>query len=411
MRIWVPVLALAAAAAMSQAPSIPDAGPPGGIPPADSSLTGDVQPVEAPVAALMTGISASDAPNDAGGAVEITWQIPPDGIRPDSILITRSSGGGAPEDAAWVQAMELYYLDEGLDDGVEYSYVLTGSLGGVSGEPSAPVAATPSAQWLHSMRTGMLVITMLLTAVIFWFIEQGKRGRNLYIREIAGLSAVDDAVGRATEMGRSVLYIPGIMGMDDIQTIASMIILGRVAGKTAEYGAGLQVPVCNSVVMSVGQEIVKEAYLSAGRPDAYKRDSVFYLTDDQFGYAAGVDGIMVRQRPAAVFMLGTFYAESLILAETGKSVGAIQIAGTAMPSQLPFFIAACDYTLIGEELFAASAYLSREPKLLGSLKGQDAAKFIIILMIVIGVLTATVATWWAPAGRVADFLRFVAHVE
>ena len=46
--------------------------------------------------------------------------------------------------------------------------------------------------------------------------------------------------------------------------------------------------------------------------------------------------------------------ESLILAETGNTIGAIQVAGTAMPAQLPFFVAACDYTLIGEEFFAAS---------------------------------------------------------
>ena len=80
---------------------------------------------------------------------------------------------------------------------------------------------------------------------------------------------------------------------------------------------------------------------------------------------------MLREKPAAIFLQGTFYAESLILAETGNSVGAIQIAGTDSEHQLPFFIAACDYTLIGEELYAASAYLSREPMLLGSLRGQD----------------------------------------
>ena len=45
---------------------------------------------------------------------------------------------------------------------------------------------------------------------------------------------------------------------------------------------------------------------------------------------------------------------------------------------------------MGEELYAASAYLSREPKLLGSLKGQDAGKAIIIAAIVLGALLATV---------------------
>jgi len=88
--------------------------------------------------------------------------------------------------------------------------------------------------------------------------------------------------------------------------------------------------------------------------------------------------------------MGAFYAESLILAETGNSIGAIQIAGTAMPAQLPFFVAACDYTLIGEELFAASAYLSKEPKLLGSLKGQDLGKAIILLAILVGIVMTSI---------------------
>ena len=107
---------------------------------------------------------------------------------------------------------------------------------------------------------------------------------------------------------------------------------------------------------------------------------------------------MLREKPAANFYLGTFYAESLILAETGHGIGAIQIAGTAMPSQLPFFIAACDYTLIGEELFAASAYLSREPRLLGSLLGQDWGKVIILFFILVGVITAFLAQLGVEVG-------------
>jgi hypothetical protein len=116
---------------------------------------------------------------------------------------------------------------------------------------------------------------------------------------------------------------------------------------------------------------------------------VYYLTDDQFGYAAALDGIMVREKPATIFMQGSFYAESLVLAETGNSVGAIQIAGTAQASQLPFFVAACDYTLIGEELFVAGAYLSKEPRQLGSLKGQDMGKAIILVLLLVGIVIQT----------------------
>ncbi|HOP27842.1 MAG TPA: hypothetical protein PKX02_11680 [Candidatus Sabulitectum sp.] len=360
---------------------------------------------------LIECFTAQDAPNDAGGGIDLVWTLSLDAVPPDSIVLERKDGDGGWHSIAALAPLSGRKTDNELENGVEYSYRLVPYYGGIAQEPSAEVSAVPGKQWIHSGRVGMLVILTLICIIIMYFIEQGKRGKELFIRRIAGLTAVEDAVGRATEMGRPVLYIPGIMDMDDIQTIASMVILGRVAARTAEYGSPLVVPTCRSVVMSVAQEVVKASYIQAGRPDAFIKENISYLTDDQFGYAAGVDGIMVRERPAAIFMLGTFYAESLILAETGRSVGAIQIAGTAMPSQIPFFVAACDYTLIGEELFAASAYLSKEPKLLGSLRGQDVAKLFFMVVITLGVIAATVGEAWEPAARVAEFLRTITNVE
>lgn len=243
--------------------------------------------------------------------------------------------------------------------------------------------------WFRNERLAMLLYVFLLSFFILYYIRRAQRGEKLFIRRIAGLSALDDAVGRATEMGKPVIFVSGIMDVDEIQTLAGLNILGYVAKKTAEYDTDLWVPCCRSMVLSTAQEVVRESYTSAGRPDAYNPDKIIYLTEDQFGFVAGVSGMMVREKPAATFYLGCFYAESLLLAEAGNSVGAIQIAGTAMPSQLPFFVAACDYTLIGEELFAASAYLSGEPKLLGSLKGQDVGKGLVIASLIVGCILET----------------------
>ena len=98
---------------------------------------------------------------------------------------------------------------------------------------------------------------------------------------------------------------------------------------------------------------------------------------------------MLREQPAANFFMGAYYAESLLLAEPGAATGAIQIAGTDSDHQLPFFITSCDYTLIGEELYAASAYLSREPVLVGTLRGQDIGKGVFLGAIVVGTLLVT----------------------
>ena len=246
-----------------------------------------------------------------------------------------------------------------------------------------------SQSWFNPNRLNMLIFLIFFFAVIIYFIQRAKKGKSLFIRRIAGLDAIEEAVGRATEMGRPVLFIPGIEDINQIQTVAAMIILGNVAKMVASYDTPLFVPICRPFVVPVAEERVKEGYAAAGRPDAYNRDNVRYISDEQFAYAAGVQGIMLRDRPAANLLFGSFFAESLMLAETGFLTGAIQVAGTANIHQLPFFVVACDYTIIGEELFATSAYLSKEPKLLGGLKGSDLAKAIIIGILALGAILET----------------------
>jgi hypothetical protein len=224
------------------------------------------------------------------------------------------------------------------------------------------------------------IFLLSISYIFLYYINSAKKGKikEVFIRRIPALNYIDEAVGRSTELGKPILYIPGIMDIDNIQTIASLSLLSYIAQKSALYETDLIMPVSRSVVMTVAQEVVKEAYLKVGRSDLYRADRIFYLTDDQFGYAAAVDGMISRERPGAIFLIGAFYAESLILAETGFSAGAIQIAGTAMITQLPFFIAACDYVLIGEELFAASAYLSTDIIDKITLKTQDISKAIVM---------------------------------
>ena len=284
-----------------------------------------------------------------------------------------------------------------LDPAGSYTFIVYSVASGPDGRPvrseasAASGAVVPAAAVLNVYRLPLLIILVALCGVVLLFILLARRGMPLKIRTIAGLAAVDEAVGRATEMGRPMLYINGIQDMDDLQTVAGVTVLGRVAKTAAEYDAKIEVPTSRSLVMSAARETVQASYLTAGRSDSYNPDLIYYVTDEQFGFTAYVSGLIVRDRPAACFYMGAFFAESLILAETGNSVGAIQIAGTAMPSQLPFFVAACDYTLIGEEFFAASAYLSGQPDQLGSLKGQDLGKILVGVALIVLVGLATIA--------------------
>lgn len=254
-----------------------------------------------------------------------------------------------------------------------------------SGGPTRPLAklidVTKINVLVGSLVYGLIVVLSIATA----------RRRELYVRPIAGLQAVDDAIGRATEMGQPLLYVSGLVGVSSISTIASMLILGHLARRTAAYDTPVLVPCNDALVMAAEREIVREAYLEAGRPDAFRPEDIFFVTESQFGYVAAVDGMILRERPAACFYMGYFFAEALVLAETGNIAGCVQIAGTDADTQLPFFITTCDYTLMGEELYAAGAYLSRHPLLVAQLKGQDIGKTLLAALLVVGVALATLA--------------------
>ncbi|MDD2211001.1 MAG: hypothetical protein PHN71_06725 [Candidatus Cloacimonetes bacterium] len=247
----------------------------------------------------------------------------------------------------------------------------------------------PISNWFDNNKWVTLFATLLFVIIVVVFVNFAKHGKDLYIRPIAGLQEIDIAIGRATEMGRPMLYCMGNGSISDVATIASMGILGLVARRAAEYDTKLIVPCYDYIIMPIAQEIVREAHYAVGRPDTYDRNNVFYLTNVQFAYVAGVNGIMIRERMATNFFLGYFAAEALLMTETGNTVGAVQIAGTDAVTQIPFFITTCDYTLIGEELYAASAYLNREPMLLGTLKAQDYFKLFILLIMIVGAILSS----------------------
>ena len=360
-----------------------------------SAVPGDCQ------AALMV----SDTPDDWGTSLTLLWDEPAFSVRGYEVWRLNVRDGPSPRftptdsidasaalaAAGWERVGDAdpedsMLIDSGLNPDSSYSYILlagtqtTKEVWGPT-EPQAPVR-----QWLRYARTNILVVVLMFMGTVVLLVEWARRGAKLFIRRIAGLEAVEEAVGRATEMGRPILYVPGLDPMDEVATVAAVNILGQVAKTAGKYETKLVVPNRDPIVMAVAQQVVRESYSTVGKPHLYQEENVFYVTFSQFGFAAAVAGLMIREKPATNFFIGRFYAESLVLAETGNATGAIQIAGTDSDAQLPFFISACDYTLIGEELYAGSVYLSREPLLLGALKAQDYAKAIIIAAIGAGIV-------------------------
>ena len=356
-------------------------------PEAVSDSTSDLGPA-AP--APPSGLTWADVANDAGRGLDLAWKASPDdtpgrGIVTGYYLDRSPSPAGPWTTVDSTVAGTFAKTDQSVRRDVDYFYRVTAAgPGGLTPALSVTGPCRATSQWINQTRWSVLVSVVMFFAFVLYFIQSAQSGVMPFVRRIPGIDAIEEAIGRATEMGRPVLYVPGILDIDEIQTVAGLVILESVARLTAKYETPITVPVTYPIPFTIAQEMVKSGYLHAGRPDAYDPNSVRFVSPEQFAYTAAVGGIMLRDRPAAHIFMGAFYAESLLLAETGFSTGAIQVAGTANVHQLPFFVVACDYTLIGEELFAASAYLSKEPKLVGGLKGADLMKIAIIAAVLVG---------------------------
>ena len=232
--------------------------------------------------------------------------------------------------------------------------------------------------------TGWIGIAFTLLLVFFILYNIRRAGqKDIYIRKIPGLNAIDEAVGRATEMGRPVLMVPGLGELNAI-SVQALRIFAYVARTAVRFSNPIRLCCSQAPVFAVAQEIIRDVYQQEGYPERFDDETVQFLSDRQFAFAAAVSGKILREKAAATFFMGEFFAESLIFAETANSIGAIQVASSTENTQTPFFIAACDYVLIGEEFYAASAYLTREPVLVGSLVGQDWCKLAILASILLG---------------------------
>jgi hypothetical protein len=339
---------------------------------------------------------AYDTPNDAGRSITLTlpsarsedtrFRVSYASTTIGPFELLQEIAGDPHRDSPHTIKVTELPLPDGttfpVEDGQTWYFKVTTTAGSAMTIGGAlPAAASPN--YFNTDHTANFALVLLFSALLFASIAMARR-QDISIRRLAGLDALDEALGRATEMGRSVLFIHGLQEINSASTIAAVNVLGQVARKAAEFDTQLKVANRYPMTMSVSQEVVRESYLEVGRSDAYNQDNIFLAAADQFSYAAALEGYMMREEPAANIMMGYFYAESLLLTETGSRTGAIQIAGSDAYTQLPFFVTTCDYTLMGEELYAASAYLSRDARLLGSIKAQDLAKAAIILLIVTG---------------------------
>ncbi|MCJ7619254.1 MAG: hypothetical protein MUP64_03440 [Anaerolineae bacterium] len=220
-----------------------------------------------------------------------------------------------------------------------------------------------------------------------------ERGRPP-LRSIPGYAELQEYLGEATESGRSAHVSMGTGGIGTgatAESLAGLNVLEHVAGQAAATGLDLVATVSDPSLWPVAQDVVREAYVAQGYPESYDPGCVRFISSDKVAYAAGVMDILGHEDVSCNVMVGSFGDEFLLMSEVGARNGLRQVGGTTSPQILPFVYASMGQTLIGEEIFAAGAYLLGKTSHLASLAVQDWLRTAIILTILIGILARSLA--------------------
>lgn len=238
------------------------------------------------------------------------------------------------------------------------------------------------------------VILLLLALPILLFLTARVRaGKTGGLRSLDGAEGLSDAVSRSAETGQPLhisVGVAGVGGAATAETWAGLTLLAHLADQAAACDTPLLVTVADASVLPLAQDLVRRAYARHGNPQGYDPTQVRFVAPGPTAYAAGVMGILNREPLTSNIMIGSFGDEYLLMGETGAHRGVHQIVGTADPQTLPLVYATADETLVGEEMFAASAYATRDPVQIGSLLSEDWLRWGVI----VAILVATVARFF-----------------
>jgi len=254
-----------------------------------------------------------------------------------------------------------------------------------NGSAMIPIILSEVGQFLRTGRSFQLLLVFVLGILITVSYFLGRRGKLWEIRPLEALEAIWEGVGRCAEMGRPVMILPGISGLGSPETLAGLTIFGEVAQRSAEIGVTPISSASSSEVILASEAIIRSAFTSAGKPELYATGKyVRWFGGDQFSYAVGAAGQVIADKPGMCLQIGYFLFDVIVAAETGSRVGSIQIGGTL--GSLNMLAMFCDYVFIGEEIYAASASISRDKMATATIAGQDWVKLIVIVLLIVGAI-------------------------
>jgi hypothetical protein len=239
-----------------------------------------------------------------------------------------------------------------------------------------------------------LVLGLLFVCFMWLSLWRVGAGSAPALRPIPAFDAMSDAVENAAENALPIHVSAGAGGFGDamtVQTLAGLAVVEGLTQQAATSGARLLVSTASPLLLPIVEGMKREAYAIADYPQDYTSEQTRFISDNRIAYAFGVARLVSEERATMSVLAGDFADEYLLAAEPAALAGVEQVAGASNVLTLPFVLATAQHTIVGEELFAAGAYLSRKATATASLMAQDQVRLLLVGMILAGVALETLA--------------------
>jgi len=241
--------------------------------------------------------------------------------------------------------------------------------------------------------TGFLFLLLILVFYVYTYWTSVKRNRIPHFRSLAGLVALEEMVGRATEMGRPVFHSTGLgtLYSSGVGTVlASFVVFSEVANKCAQMNTELIVGIGAAEHIPIITALAEQAYAVAGVPENLNYNDLVFLGGTQSALVAAIMEIMDSRAPSSFLVTGSYGADIATYGGLAREYGTLSLCGTTNTYQYPYAVAAYDYWLIGEDFLAAAAVISKDPVQISNIWAGDLFRFTLCIIMAIGVILSWV---------------------
>jgi hypothetical protein len=239
----------------------------------------------------------------------------------------------------------------------------------------------------------LLAIGVLVGFAVLLVVRTGTELR--WPTTLRALPAFDDlrkAIERSVEAGERVHLSLGtgtLIGGESGPALAGLAAMAETAEVTLEADRPMVVSSGDGSLTAAAQDALRGKLGRMGAADRFHWTSARMLAPAPFAYVATLPGLLDAERVSVHLLLGHFGSEGALAADMGARQRSFVLAGTdSVPTQALFF-ATADRPLIGEETFAAGAYLGAGGMQRASLRVQDLLRLVLIIVIVVGTILRT----------------------